>query len=131
MSKRGQDLMDGYSSSTSPRRLLWPVAGVALLATLLAYLYYRLRRTRRQAQAVQPAVDPNLHQFQGLTQEEVVSRRPPTDTQEREQAARQVRRDIWRTSTFSVFNLSMLGLAAAQALLGDPLVALLTIGVLL
>ena len=129
MSKRGQDLMDGYSSSTSPHRLLWPIAGIALLATLLGILYYRLSRASRPAQAVQPAVAPDLHQFQGLTEEEVASRRPPAVTQESKQEARQVRRDIWRTNTFSIFNLSMLGLAAAQALLGDPLGALLTIGV--
>jgi len=125
--------MDGRSptgsSCRSLQRWLWPVAGVALLTTLLGVLYYRLIRARRMARAVQPAVAPDLHQFQGLTQEEVEARRRPSDTQESEQAARQVRRDIWRTSTFSIFNLGMLGLAAAQALLGDPLGALLTIGV--
>ena len=121
--------MDGRSPARLLRHWLWPAAGIALLATLFGFLYYRLSRAKRKMRAGQPAAAPNLHQFQGLTQEEAASRRPPSATQESDQTARQVRRDIWRTSTFSIFNLSMLGLAAAQALLGDPLGALLTIGV--
>lgn len=42
-----------------------------------------------------------------------------------------MRREIWRSSTFSIFNLGLLGLAVAQSLLGDPLSALLTVGVLI
>jgi len=47
-----------------------------------------------------------------------------------QQAERQARRAIWRENTFSIFNISMLGLAAVQWLLSDPWGALLTLGVM-
>ncbi len=113
------------------RWILWSILTAAFLAALIGLLRYRQRRgTQRRTIAPTGSVT-DLGQFQGLTEAEAEARRTPRLAQEREQAARQVRRDIWRSSTLSIFNLGLLGLAAAQALLGDPLSALLTIGVLI
>ncbi|UCG25520.1 MAG: HAD-IC family P-type ATPase, partial [Chloroflexota bacterium] len=68
---------------------------------------------------------------QGLSPEQALAGRSTQLADERSRAAQQVRRDIWRSSAFSIFNLGLVGLAAAQALLGDPLSALLTVGILI
>jgi magnesium-transporting ATPase (P-type) len=73
----------------------------------------------------------DLQQFQGLSEAEAIERHSPVLAKKQEQAARQVRRDIWRSRTLSVFNLSLLALAAVRALLGDPLGAWLTLGILI
>jgi magnesium-transporting ATPase (P-type) len=73
----------------------------------------------------------DLEQYEGLSEAEAAARRSEDISQDEAEYARQVRREIWRTSTFSIFNLGMLGLAIAQTLLGDPLSALLTVGVLI
>jgi magnesium-transporting ATPase (P-type) len=68
--------------------------------------------------------------LQGLTEEEAAARKlegqdntvhfkPPYTT-----------RQIWRANTLTIFNLSMVGLAVVQILLGKPLDALLTTGVM-
>jgi cation-transporting ATPase E len=72
-----------------------------------------------------------LEQLTGLSEDEATARQSAVARQDQAVAKRKVRREIWRTSTFSIFNFNMIGLAAAQALLGDPLSALLTFGVFL
>jgi cation-transporting ATPase E len=89
------------------------------------------KRPQKPPQELKAGSAPDLGHFSGLTEEVAAERRSPDRPEEAERQARQVRRDIWRSSTFSIFNLNMLGLAAAQALLGDPLSALLTFGVFL
>ena len=103
----------------------------ALVATLVAFLRYRLSQARRQQKSLPTDLPTDLQQFQGLTEAEAVARRSPSIAQEREQEARQVRRDIWRSRTVSIFNLGLLGMVAARALLGDPLGAWLTFGILI
>jgi cation-transporting ATPase E len=84
-----------------------------------------------QAQLASDEKSPDLEQFAGLSEAEAAARQPADVGQAQATAARKVRREIWRTSVFSIFNFNMLGLAAAQALLGDPLSALLTFAVFL
>ncbi|KPK06967.1 MAG: hypothetical protein AMJ56_13865 [Anaerolineae bacterium SG8_19] len=108
------------------------IIGLTLVIGLLVAVVVTWRRL--SSILVQPAATeeaPDLGQFQGLSEEEAAARRSPSDGQDQAAAARRVRREIWRSSTFSIFNFNMLGLAAAQALLGDPLSALLTFGVFL
>ena len=105
--------------------------GFALVVALVGFLRYRLSQAQRPQKSLPTDVPTDLEQFQGLTEAEAVARRSPTITQEREQAARQVRRDIWRSRTVSIFNVGLLGMVAARALLGDPLGAWLTFGILI
>jgi cation-transporting ATPase E len=108
------------------------VAGISFVIGLMMALVITWRRmSARKTRPHKPELEPDLGQFPGLTEEEATARRVPADSQAPAAAAHQVRREIWRTSTFSIFNFNMLGLAAAQALLGDPLSALLTFAVFL
>jgi cation-transporting ATPase E len=111
--------------------ILWLIVSFGLVATLAGFLRHRLRQARRQQKPLQAGLAPDLQQFQGLSEAEAVERHSPLLTQKREQEARQVRRDIWRSRTLSIFNLSLLALAAVRALLGDPLGAWLTFGILI
>jgi len=111
--------------------ILWLTLGFGLVATLVGYLRYHLRQGRRQQKSLSADVAPDLQQFEGLSEAEAVARHSPFLAQKREQEARQVRRDIWRSRTLSIFNLSLLALAAVRALLGDPLGAWLTFGILI
>ena len=123
--------MDDLTPANRRRWILWITIFIALVSILLGFLRYRLSQSRGRQQTLQPSAGPDLDRFQGLTEGEAIARRPPSRSEENKQEARKVRRDIWRSSTFSIFNLSMLGLAIAQTLLGDPLSALLTIAVLI
>ena len=111
--------------------ILWLTLSLGLVATLVGFLRYRLSQARRQQKSLPTDLPTGLEKFQGLTEAEAVARRSPSIAQEREQAARQVRRDIWRSRTVSIFNVGLLGMVAARALLGDPLGAWLTLGILI
>ena len=81
---------------------------------------------RRRVLPIPP--DPlDLAAFGGLTEEEAMARRLPSKDEDRQAKTRKVRMEIWRSSTFSIFNMSMLGLAIIQWILNDILSALLTI----
>ncbi|HET6445028.1 MAG TPA: hypothetical protein VFI27_10665, partial [candidate division Zixibacteria bacterium] len=84
---------------------------------------------RRQALPI-PSSPLDLGAYGGLTEEEVIARRLPSKDEDRQAKARKVRLEIWRSSTFSIFNMSMLGLAIIQWILNDILSALLTIGIM-
>ena len=107
------------------RRILG-LAIIGLTMALIALWRIMKRLSPGPARKVTSQTLPDLQQFSGLSEEEATLRRPVTTDQAEAQAARQVRREIWRTNTFSVFNFNMLGLATAQALLGDLLGAILT-----
>jgi magnesium-transporting ATPase (P-type) len=111
--------------------ILWPTLSLTLVASLWAYLRYRLRHSQRQEKSLPSELTLDLQQFQGLSEAEAIEQHSPLLAQKQEQEARQVRRDIWRSRTLSIFNLSLLALAAVRALLGDPLGAWLTLGILI
>jgi len=123
--------MDGSVSLRRWRWISWLFLGLAFGAALVGFVVYMLRRKGQPGSQIQAEPPPDLQQFQGLTEEEAAARLPPSRDEERALEARQVRREIWRFSTLSIFNLGMLGLAVAQTLLGDPLSTLLTVGVLI
>ncbi len=118
--------------SQATKRKLW-IPGLILLVSLgiavLGLLRY-LRWRRTQSPPPTAALAPDFQQYQGLTEAEAASRRSPSLDQEKKQDARKVRRAIWRTSIFSVFNLGMLGLAVVQIFLQDTLSALGTLLIL-
>lgn len=113
------------------RRNLWLALALGA-ASILAWLIKAYGTWRRRSLVgASPVPAPDLVQFQGLAEQEARTKRSSVLAEKRAAAARRVRRDIWRSSALSIFNLGLVGLAAAQALLGDPLSALLTIGVLI
>jgi magnesium-transporting ATPase (P-type) len=111
--------------------IIWLTLGFGLLATVIGLLRNRLRQAQRHEKSLPSELTLDLQQFQGLSEAEAIERHSPVLAQKQEQAARQVRRDIWRSRTLSIFNLSLLALAAVRALLGDPLGAWLTLGILI
>jgi cation-transporting ATPase E len=110
---------------------LWLILGSTMVATLVGYMRHRLRQAWQQKKSLPFDLKLDLQQFQGLSEAEARERRSPLQARKREQEERQVRREIWRSRTFSIFNLSLLTLAAVRALLGDPLGAWLTLGILI
>ena len=118
-------------SPTSKRKIWIPglILIVSLGAAVLGLLRFR-RWLEAQRDAASAAPRPDFQQYQGLTEAKAQSRRSPSLDQEKKREARKVRRAIWRTSIFSVFNLGMLGLAAVQIFLQDTLSALGTLLVL-
>jgi magnesium-transporting ATPase (P-type) len=112
-------------------RILWLTLGFGLVASLVGFLRYRLRQARRQQYSLPANLELDLQQFQGLTEAEAIARHSPIRAQKREQESQKVRRDIWRSRLFSIFNLSLICLAAVRALFGDPVGAWLTFGILI
>jgi cation-transporting ATPase E len=102
--------------------------GVVALAGILIALYRRWRRARVAGHRPrpQPPAPQTVLDLQGLSQEEAAARRlegkdnvvhfkPPYSTSQ-----------IWRANTLTIFNLSIVGLALVQVLLGKPFDAVLT-----
>jgi cation-transporting ATPase E len=116
------------------KRFLTLTAIIGLMVALTSVWGYLVSLlTVQEAPSTQASDEtaPDLEHFAGLSEDEAAARRSATVVPDPAVARRKVRREIWRTSTFSIFNFNMVGLAAAQALLGDPLSALLTFGVFL
>ena len=121
---------DTKKQSSEQSWLIWTsLALVAVAAALVGMLF---RRRKRQQPKLPEAYQlfPALEQFEGLTEAEALARRTIGPDQIRQEEAQQVRRNIWRRNITSIFNISMLGLALVQWLLGDFLGGLLTLGVL-
>ncbi len=137
MSRVAQDrLTPERDSRLRSQVLAWMAItlGVVALAGILSALFRRWRPAKKagyrpQPQPPQPRAVLDL---QGLTEEEAAARRlegqdnargtggairfnPPYSTCQ-----------IWRANTLTIFNLSMVGLAVVQVLLGKPFDALLT-----
>jgi magnesium-transporting ATPase (P-type) len=104
------------------------VFGVVALAGILIALYrrWRLARVADYRPRPQPPAPQVVLDLQGLSEEEAAARRlegqdnavhfkPPYST-----------RQIWQANTLTIFNLSMVGLAVVQVLLGKPFDAVLT-----
>jgi magnesium-transporting ATPase (P-type) len=107
---------------------------LAVVASAVGGLFYFLLRKWRKELDEQksiPPPPPDLAQFGGLSDEEAAERKSAAYEDAFEARAKQVRRRIWRNNTLSIFNVSLLGLASMQALLRDPLGALLTVGTLI
>ncbi len=125
--------MDERTGEQRSKAWLWialVLAGIAFLGALFVR-----RRRREQAGQRSPRLRPPVPQavldLQGLTEEEATARR----TEGQDNAIRfkppYSKRHIWRANTLTVFNLSMVGLAIVQVLLGKTFDAVLTSGVML
>lgn len=69
-------------------------------------------------------------QVSGLSEAEAASRQDGSRLQERQRLESEKKKETWRTSIFSIFNLTMLVLAVSQFILQDPWGSLGTLGVL-
>ena len=112
------------------------LAGIAFLGAL----FVRRRRREqvgRRLTRLRPPVPQAVLDLQGLTEEEAAARRMEgQDNAGGAGGAVQFKppyskHQIWRGNTLTIFNLSMVGLAVVQVLLGKPFDALLTTGVML
>ncbi len=114
------------------RWILWIsilLAAAAVVAAILArWRRRRIERPPRERPPAPPAIPPSLR---GLTEAEAEARRlEGQDNSVRFRPARS-RRDILQDNLYTVFNLSLVGLATAQFLLGLPLDGLLSLGMIL
>ncbi len=142
--------MGDRSRRRRPITFLW-AAVVLAAAALLGSLLVRRRRREKARQRAASLGEPEHQQpqpeavleLQGLSEEEVAARRlevqgsaPGSGAAQQSGGAIQFKlpysnREIWRANTLTIFNLSMVGLAFVQILLGKPLDAILTTGVML
>ena len=135
--------MDERTGEQRSRAWLWisiVLAGIAFAVATLGALFVRRRRRERASQRLtsrRPPVPQAVLDLQGLTEEEAAARRlEGQDNAGGSGGAVQFKppyskRQIWRGNTLTIFNLSMVGLAVVQVLLGKPFDALLTTGVML
>jgi cation-transporting ATPase E len=108
------------------RWTIWLVPFLMASAALIGILLYRRRRAYRRWRVPRP----DLVEIQGLSEAEAAARQTEDPVQERRRAMRQVRRGIWRDNILSIFVLDMVGLTVANWLLGAPLSALMSFGIL-
>jgi magnesium-transporting ATPase (P-type) len=104
-------------------RIALALAAVAIIAAIVAKWWRRLRLPRRLPAPPVPPIP--LH---GLTEAEALSLRLEGQDNVIEFKPRRTQRQIWRENVYTIFNLSLVGLACVQLLLGQPLNALLSIG---
>ena len=105
---------------------------MALAGSLVAILVKRRRdgRIRKPLQELYPGRDRPVLHIRGLSEAEAAARLQEDQDNTLSFKPRRTRREIWRENVLSIFNLSLVGLAAVQLLFGRPLDALLSLGVL-
>jgi magnesium-transporting ATPase (P-type) len=104
------------------------LAGFTLIVAFLVRWWRRLRLKRALDRRLPPPIVPE--HIQGLTEVEAETRRQEGQDNAVSLIPRRTRREIIRENTFSIFNLSLLGIAFVQLLLDLPLDALLSLGVM-
>lgn len=114
--------MDSTVRKISQYGWVWLSLIVAACTTLIGILLLRRYRVRRQPEAMLlPAAFDALamRQLQGLSEAEARERLAVDPIVVQTEEKRQARRQMWLSNTVSIFNISMLGLAAVQWLLDD------------
>ncbi len=115
------------SRSPSLLRLTLNLLGLTALGAVLLWLWRR-RRASRLASRRRAAPFALPADIQGLSQAEAEARfQPGQDNAIFARPPRTVR-DIWRENLYTLFNFSLVGLAVAQLILGQPLGALVSLG---
>ena len=103
-------------------------AGSFLVAILVRR--YRGIRAHRSAVKRTPEETIQLRKISGLSKAEAESRKQEGLDNTVNFKPSRTKREIWRENVLSIFNLSLVGLALVQLLFGQPLDALLSLGVL-
>jgi len=119
---------------TGSRKRQYAIAGIAVAAALfiLGLLFYRQRR-RREAERARLVREPLAARVpvQGLSEAEAAARRLEGQDNAIEFNPPRSEKEIWRTNTFNIFNLSLLGLTLGMAIFGKPLDTLAAAGTML
>lgn len=124
------------ANKTTPKRsaLVWTALILTALVPLVIFLvrYWRARRRYPLAKEPKPAAPPQpIHaELQGLSEAEAAARRQEDQENVIQLEPPRTTRQILRENTFSIFNLSLVGIAFVQLLLGKPLDALISLGVM-
>jgi magnesium-transporting ATPase (P-type) len=134
--KSRMELIMAENTTASKRGgLIWAGLILAALAAVTTFLvkYWRTRQAQRRALKSKPASPPQpiYAEIQGLTTAEAESRQVEEMDNLIQLQPRRTTKEILRYNTFSIFNLSLVGIAFVQLLLGKPLDALLSLGVML
>ncbi len=122
--------MDDQDRRLKPKPFVWIaliVAAVAAAAAIAAGIWYRLQEKRRLA-ARRPAPTPPVIPVEGLTEAEAEARQVEGQDNVIQLKPPRTKQEIWHENVYNLFNLSLVGLAASQLLLGIPLDALLSLG---
>jgi len=118
-------------STSKPDRNRNIIIAIFLAAgALLTGFLIRYRRKQPRSGASPPIGKKLLEKIQGLSKEEVETRRQPDLDNSLSFKPVRNRREIWRENILSIFNLSLVGLALVQLLFGRPLDALISLGVM-
>jgi magnesium-transporting ATPase (P-type) len=125
-------MASGRSGEQRSKVLYWTAAVLAAIALAGALLVRRRRReqARWHPSKPRPLVPQAVLELQGLTEEQAMSRQLEGQDNAIRFKPRRSRREIWRSNILTIFNLSMVGLAAVQVLLDKPFDAILTTAVL-
>ncbi len=113
-----------------PSHFLRILAALAGVGSGLLALVWVFRRFYPKRKPLLPGVSPFRPAVDGLSEDEAAQRRSNDRQIERQLQEQIAKREIWRGSILSVFNLTMLVMAISQFFLSDPLGALTTLGVL-
>jgi len=106
------------------------IATILAAGALLTGILVRYRRKQLISGASPPIKTKLLEKIQGLSEDEVEARRQPDLDNSLSFKPVRTKREIWHENIFSIFNLSLVGLALVQLLFERPTDALLSLGVL-
>lgn len=106
------------------------LAALLIAGVFFSYLFLRKWRRQKPRVSTQTLSQESLHKIKGLSEDEVEARLQPDIDNSLSFKPVRSRREIWRENVFSIFNLSLVGLALVQLLFERPLDALISIGVL-
>jgi magnesium-transporting ATPase (P-type) len=124
--------MSNQTREQRPRWLLWiplALAAVVAVTAIAARWWYRQRAARllRERAPAPPVIPPSLR---GLTEEEAQARRLEGQDNAIPFRLERSRKQILKENLLTIFNLNLVGLSFSQFLLGLPLDALISLGMI-
>ena len=128
--------MSNQAKTQNNTKLVWISIISAIAASLIGVIVaLRWRRQRAKKAAIPEKthrpLSPFDYKIDGLSEAEAEARRLEGQDNSVQFKPQRTRRQAIRQNTFSIFNLSLVGLAVVQLLLGNPLDALMSLGVML